>query len=522
VPSLAELYPHLFGGVGPPPRKQNQPGLATSFKGALGAHATGLGRMWEDEGIPLGEDIRRYGEDVQYRNPSAVTNFEQFAERPWLGIKEAVGSSLGSSLPALLPYVGPMGRALGAGGATMAGAAISAVPAYGGIRATQDQTGETDIAAARLGALGVGAIEQIGGVQNLLRPAGRMIAGMPQSTVRQFTGNTAFQTGLHTAGRVAAGEGAEELVQGPIEQYAGGQDPREHMAETAFGGMQGFIGGLLPFGAAAGTRRGFQHAGAQDYIQQNPQNLDTFALQEQFGQITPEQRQQSIASLIRARIAEGLQTNQQVNLLQPHDITALDQLGVDNGELLTQTINPYDVGGQVSAFNQGQETDPYEQQLGLFGGGGASAYQPPQNVPTNYEPLPPGLPMQAMPHQAPVAPMGTEVEPEINRAASIVQAVMSGANVLPADKLWAEETLKRTLSKAQLDSFMAGLSKPAPVRKATTQPGQPKGATAPAAPTRKPVGSTRRRRRRWPQRRRRKRRSPLFATSSRTRRPRRR
>jgi hypothetical protein len=489
VPTLADLYPELYGTPGET-LQQNKPGLATSFKGALGGFPVGVGRLLEDSGFEeTGRDIREYGEGVQFRNPSspASQSFEGFMESPWQGTKEIVGSALGYTLPALVPYVGPTARVLGGAGSAAAGTAIASVPAYGGIRETQDQTGAYDPGAALLGATATGAIEQIGGVQRLFRPGMQGLVGTtPRHLLQEFR-STPLRTGLSTANRVALGEAGEELAQNPIEQYAGGQDPwqAEQIHDTLFGGFAGYVGGLLPFGAGAGVNRAMQHVAARDFAAANPNTLDAFEINRQL-QGTPEDVYRSqVADYIRQQIAEGMTMGTPVNLLQPHDVDTLERIGADNGQLFNQTINPYDVGGQVSALQQGQETDPFEQQFGLFGGGGAQPYTPSLSAPGGFAPLPTGQPMQAFPHQGEVMPQAQQVEPPVNRAASIMQAAARGANVLPTDRDWAEQTLRQSLTPTQYESFLASFRQQPKAQKAAAPTQQQKGQAAPA-PTASP------------------------------------
>lgn len=327
MPTLAELYPELYG-LPAQTLQQNKPGLATSFKGALYGYPAGLGRGLEDAGLEgIGASIRKFGEEGQQRNPSspASQSFEGFFESPWQGTKEIVGQGLGYTLPAIIPYVGPAGRALGPAGAATAGAGLSAVPSYGHIRATQDQMGISDPTGALLGAGAVGAIEQIGGVQSLLRPGMQGVVGnMPRHLLGDLR-STPLRTGLSTANRVALGEGLEEIAQNPIEQYAGGQDPWEadRIHETLFGGFSGYVGGMLPFGAGAGLRRAGQHMGAQQFVDQTLGNsnagmdlqMDALEIQQQF--IGDQQLYQQQLQALNEQVYQGMLRGEPVNMLQP-------------------------------------------------------------------------------------------------------------------------------------------------------------------------------------------------------------
>ncbi len=489
MPTLADLYPELYGSPAET-LQQNKPGFVTGLKAGLAMYPVGIGRAIEDYGPEFTQDIgyglRRWGEDVQARNP-VVSSFSEFAKDPLTGAASLVGQGLGSTIPALIPYVGGVGRALGAAGSVALGTGISALPSYGGIRATQDQTGEVDLLSAAGGALAVGAIEQLGGAQSLLRPsanAGRVLLGnvtreelgqMARTPLRTFVGRTA---------RVAGEEAGEELLQNPIEQYAGGQDPTApaQLQDTLFSGFAGGIGGL-PFGAVSGGRRAMQQSGLRQQAQQ-VLGAPGMSIADQLGAAEVAQHfgdNAQLQDLMLQQIARNMAANTPVDLMA--DYTRLNQIGADNGELFNDVINPYDVGGQVSALQQGQETDIGTSQLGLFGGGGGAApidVAQPQQFSDRYAPLPAGEPMMALPHQGQAMPMSVPVEEQVSRAASIMAAVVRGANVLLPDQQWADQVLKENLTPVHYKAFMTQLQEGG--RQVQQQKGQPKTQVPAAAP----------------------------------------
>lgn len=406
--------------------QRNQPGFWSAARSGVASYATGLGRAMEDMGAEsAGGGLRRYGEDVQFRNPTTIHSFSDFANDPWQGVKEFTGQALGSTGPALIPYVGQAGKAgalLGTAGRLAAGTAISSVPAYGEIRSKQDQEGIDNPWAAAGGALATGAVEQAGGIQRVLRPgsAARFATDFARSPMR-----TAAKAGLRTM----AEEGAEELVQSPIQQYAGGQNPLapEQLQETAFSGFAGAVGSL-GFGAFGGARAGLQH-------RQYNQAWDA------------EQAERS------SRIAAQLDAQQPVDLLNPN-------VGPDNGQLFDQPINPYDLGGYVSAFQSGGDTTIDAPQYGLFGGGGSESMPGAYGVEAPTPTVVRGEPLQAYPHSSSGAmPEGIEPESPVERAAAIVRAAAQvnkndRNDQFNSDIAWAVQTLKENLTEQQYVNFM--------------------------------------------------------------------
>ncbi len=255
----------------------NKPGFTSGLKSGLAMYPVGVGQVLEDTNIApgLGRAMREYGENVQLRNP-IPSGFEAMAETPGTWFTSTVGQGLGSSIPALVPYVGPLSRALGVAGTAAAGTAISAVPSYGGIRADQREQGIDDPLRAAGAALAIGAVEQLGGVQRVLRPtSGRALGGILTKEAAEDLSSTWLRSGLRAARRVMMGEGAEEIAQSPLEQIGAYRDPTsaESIKDTLYSGVSGVVG-ALPFGGVTGVRRGLQHSAARSFSDANRDNLD--------------------------------------------------------------------------------------------------------------------------------------------------------------------------------------------------------------------------------------------------------
>lgn len=401
----------------------NEPGFKTGLKSGLASYATGVGRLAEDAGMErIGRGLRHFGEDVQYRNPTTVHSFEQFAESPWQGWKELTGQAIGSTLPALIPYVGQAGRVASAA----AGTAIGAAPAYGGIRETQQQTGQEDIPAALAGAFATGAIEQLGGIQRVLRPATGGLAG----AAREFA-STPMRTAAKQGLRTMAEEGLEEVGQNPIQQYAGGLDPTapEQLMDTAFSGFAGVVG-ATPFGGFAGARAGMQHRAAQGFVQENLLNP-----------AAPVEQRMAAVDLQSEMLGGDTAWADNMRLGIQEDLNR------ERANVLAQgaPLNLLNVQGDLAALEQYQPAVVPDAQGSIF-----------DTINRNQDAV------VALPHAAPAMPVGTEVEPPINRAASIF-AALHGQQLNPGsqeaqDYAWAEDQLKGTMSPAAYAEFAGQLA----------------------------------------------------------------
>ncbi len=248
------------------PEKEVEGGFVASAKQAIGATVKGAGQFAADLIPGVGQDnaVKRYGQSVIDANPTAVHGFEDMADKPFTTVKEATGNAAGSiggmlatravgqGITALSPLAGPAApivALVGQAVSWLGPAAIASLPSYGGIRDKQilnDPANENDaksIAIAAMGAAAVGAIETKFGPQNWA--LGAMTKEGRAKLAEKFAATTLGGSVLKGVARGGAVEGAEELVQNPIEQLAAGDDPTspENVRETLFGGAMGAIGG---------------------------------------------------------------------------------------------------------------------------------------------------------------------------------------------------------------------------------------------------------------------------------------
>jgi len=258
-----------------PQERPEQGGLIASAKQSMGSLVKGAGQAAADyiPGVDQDNAVKRYGQSVIDANPTAVHNLEDVASSPWMATKEAAGNAggsigtmlgaraIGTGITALSPLTGPAAPAvalLGQAISWFGPAAVAALPSYGGIRDKQilnDPANNEDWkskAIATLGAATVGAIETKFGPQQwalgALTKEGRaeLAAKFAETTLSKAIGYGALKGG--------AIEGAEELVQNPIEQLASYDNPltKESLKDTAFGGVMGALGGgVLGGGAGA-------------------------------------------------------------------------------------------------------------------------------------------------------------------------------------------------------------------------------------------------------------------------------
>ena len=252
-------------------------GFTAAFKQSLGSQAAGMGQLTEDVGLGASA-LKKWGEEYQAANPTAIHSWEDIKASPWLATKEAVGGAAGFMAPMIAGSVVGAGlkgvqgvsalarAARGVGAITKAAAPITtaAAPSYGGIRAAQigADSGSTESWQDKLLALGaagtVGAIETKFGPQEwALKSLSK--AGRASLAGKFGEGSLLKRVGVGV-GKGAAIEGAEELVQSPIEQLASYQDPRsaESLAHTGFGVAMGALGGGVMggwFGAISGRKK---------------------------------------------------------------------------------------------------------------------------------------------------------------------------------------------------------------------------------------------------------------------------
>ncbi|MBK8117400.1 MAG: hypothetical protein IPK44_24240 [Candidatus Accumulibacter sp.] len=259
-------------------------GLAAAAKQAIGAGIKGAGRAAADfiPGVTPANPISQYGQEVIDANPTAVQSFGDIADKPWTAVKEAVGNAggsmagmlgaraLGTGITMAAPFTGPAAPLVGLAGQAIANVGpfvAAALPSYGGIREEQiktDPANEADAkskAIAMLGAGAVGAIEGAYGPQAWALAAAKK--GGIEALVKQFADAksipAAIGKGIMRGGAI---EGAEELVQNPIEQVASYQDPttRQAIGETLFGGAMGAIGGGVMGGGMGGFAKAMEPA----------------------------------------------------------------------------------------------------------------------------------------------------------------------------------------------------------------------------------------------------------------------
>lgn len=256
-------------------------GFAASAKQAVGAVIKGAGQAAGDfiPGVDQDNAVARYGQEVIDANPTAVRSLEDIKDQPWMAAKEATGNAAGSmagmvgaralgmGITAAAPLTGPAAPVTALVGQAIAWfgpAAIAALPSYGSIREKQilnDPAAEQDAKAkaiATLGAATVGAIEVKFGPQEWALSA--MTREGRKALAEKFAETTVAKAIGFGALKGAAIEGAEELVQNPVEQLASYDDPTtpENLQDTAFGGAMGAIGGGVlggGTGAVVGANR---------------------------------------------------------------------------------------------------------------------------------------------------------------------------------------------------------------------------------------------------------------------------
>lgn len=253
-------------------------GFVASAKQSIGSAINGAGQAAADFIPGVGQDnaVKRYGQEVIDANPTAVKSLGDIADNPGTAVKEAVGNAAGSMGPmigarllgqgitAAAPLTGPFApvtAAVGQGVAWLGPAAAAALPSFGGIREQQikdDPSKADDLGAkarAATGAAAVGAIESKFGPQEWA--LGALSKEGRAKLAEKFAAKTLGGSVAKGAATGAAVEGAEELVQNPIEQIAAYQDPTtaENVQDTLFGGAMGAIGGGVLGGGFGGVSR---------------------------------------------------------------------------------------------------------------------------------------------------------------------------------------------------------------------------------------------------------------------------
>jgi hypothetical protein len=259
--------------------KKNRDGFVSSVKRSGASMVGGLGEIYADVTGDTEHDnaLTRFDDRVQANNPSEINSLQDIADSPWLAMKVAAGSAAGLIGPGLV------GKGLGAAGNALkmsrlartgeainsfgAQTALAGLPSVRAIGEQQRLSGEDENDLLKYAAsAAVGGIETKFGIQKMLGVGSNAPRAGLRQVVSEF-GKSPIRTGLKTAGASMLGEGGEELLQNPVEQYAGFQDPTspESLEQTAFGGAMGALGGLA-FGAAGGARRGLQHRGVRNSL----------------------------------------------------------------------------------------------------------------------------------------------------------------------------------------------------------------------------------------------------------------
>lgn len=238
---------------------------------------------------------------------------------PYLG-EAAVGAATGG-----LSLTGTAARfGLGRATARTAGAVAASYPsAVGDILSNQREAGGEDLGSAAVGGIPYAALNALGVEGAVARGFRPLAVGQGGMMRRMATGGVV--TGF--------GEGVGETGQELVNQYFGRMavDPNETLfnekANKRY--LDSFVGGMAlggAFGTVGGVRRARTEEGGTDLL--NESNTPN-------GQFSP--------------LAPAVNTDLEVGL------------GI------TQPVNPYNVGGYVSQFEQGGDTSIGSGQRGLFG-----------------------------------------------------------------------------------------------------------------------------------------------------------
>jgi hypothetical protein len=241
-------------------------GFVPAVKQAIGQGLVGAGQAAADfiPGVSQGNALTQYGQSVVDANPTETRSLEDIAAHPGTALKEATGNAAGSiglmagtralgmGVTAAAPLAGPLaplvagtGQAIAWGGPWLA----AALPSFGGIRARQIEKSPTaeasseDKLKAALGAGTVGLIEGKFGPESWALALFNKNArnALAEKFVAKSLGGSIAKAGVTGA----AVEGAEELVQNPIEQMSAGDNPLDskNIQDTLFGGAMGALGG---------------------------------------------------------------------------------------------------------------------------------------------------------------------------------------------------------------------------------------------------------------------------------------
>ena len=180
---------------------------------------------------------------------------------PMLGAR-----AVGMGLSGIAPFTGPAAPIVGGIGQLIANAGpivAAAAPSFGGIREQQiatDPNNESDAKSKAIALFGAGTV---GLIESKFGPQEWALAAMKKGGIEELA-KRLVPTGASIPAAIGKGiahgaavEGAEELVQNPIEQLSGYQDPttKANILDTLHGGAMGAIGGGVLGGGMAGTAR---------------------------------------------------------------------------------------------------------------------------------------------------------------------------------------------------------------------------------------------------------------------------
>ncbi len=248
----------------------NPDGFTSGLKRGLAGMVGGVGEVVGDVTGRRNNALTNFANDVEFRNPSEINSLQDAVDKPGLALRSAVGNAASFLIPGGGLKLAANGlRAAKAANTARAldnpltQAAVAGLPSLGGIGEAQRESGEGENLALKYGAgLGIGAVENLGGLQRVLGFGGQQARRTAAQEVAGF-GSTPWKTALKTTGRMMGQEGLEEIAQNPIEQMAGYRDPTTAQAleETALGGVMGTLGGVI--GAGHGVSQGVKHARIQ-------------------------------------------------------------------------------------------------------------------------------------------------------------------------------------------------------------------------------------------------------------------
>ena len=267
-------------------------GFMPAAKQAIGAGIKGLGQAATDfiPGVEKDNALSSYGQSVIDANPTAIRSLGDIADKPLKAITEATGNAggsmasmlgargVGKAMTAAAPFTGPAAPIVAGAGQLIANVGpfvAAALPSYGGIRGSQiaaDPLNEQDGRSKAIALLGAGTV---GAIEGSFGPQAWALAAMKKGGIEAVAKNFAAAKSLpgfirKGALKGAAVEGAEELVQNPVEQIASYQDPTtgESLSDTALSGAMGAIGGGVLGGGMAGVSYGAREQ--QPTTQQQP------------------------------------------------------------------------------------------------------------------------------------------------------------------------------------------------------------------------------------------------------------